>query len=252
MAVAGLVVPQQLDEHGRKLIEAHRFGRSFQRQWYRGSATSLPCDRERLDQIGVTANLGFWRRALEDSGGFHVEADALLGVLEAGHTVVFEPAAICWSRELPVRPEFVAAGHVMQRLLSSAGDALRVARQRLIESGTCEVREVARRVDLADPLRPIGDAADADRLVVTVAWDGVTLGSVVIEHRGAVVSTLWLTDAIAQGLTVQVLDARTKLGEQVLWSAITASLAQALLPALEKWRVARARAAQQPPVPKAA
>ena len=78
------------------------------------------------------------------------------------------------------------------------------------------------------------------------------VGSVVVEHRGAVVSTLWLTDAIAQGLTVQVLDARTKLGETVLWSTVTSTLAKALLPAIETSRALRKAGESPRSLPKAA
>ncbi len=76
---------------------------------------------------------------------------------------------------------------------------------------------------------------------MTVAWDRVRLGEVTIEHHGAVVSAAWLTDVIAQNLTVPVLDAHTGLGETVLWSTVTSTLAQALMPAVEAARRERRR-----------
>jgi glycosyltransferase involved in cell wall biosynthesis len=253
MAVAGLVVPHELDGSTRELIEAHRFGRGFHRQWYRSSAASPFGDRDRVNQIGAGANMAFWRSALDDIGGFDGDGDLLSRVLNSGHTVVYEPSAIVWSRAAHAYPEFVVSGHdVVRRLLSSAGDVLRVARQKLSDSPPCGIREAHRHVDLADPMRPIADAAGADRLLVTVAWGGERLGSVAIDHRGAVVSTLWLTDAIAQGLTVQVLDAHTRLGETVLWSTLVATLAHALMPSLEKWRSARNAVAAPRVLPSAA
>jgi hypothetical protein len=98
-----------------------------------------------------------------------------------------------------------------------------------------------RRLDLADPIRPIADAAGSTRLQIEVSWNRARLGDVTIDHHGAVVSAAWLTDAIAQELTAPVLDAHTHLGEQVLWSTITSTLARALLPAIERSRRDRRR-----------
>jgi hypothetical protein len=47
-----------------------------------------------------------------------------------------------------------------------------------------------------------------------------------IAHHGATVSPLWMADAIAQQLTVEVLDARLGVGEHVCRALLTADLAR--------------------------
>jgi GT2 family glycosyltransferase len=96
--------------------------------------------------------------------------------------------------------------------------------------------EAQRQIDLANPLRAIADATGYQRLRVLVTWNGATIGTVRIEHQGAVVSSMWLSDEIAQQLTTQVLDAHTRCGERFVESALTTELARALLPVVEKSR----------------
>jgi hypothetical protein len=83
-----------------------------------------------------------------------------------------------------------------------------------------------RTIDLADALLPIGDADGADDLVLNVSWSGTKIGTAHIAHHGASVSPLWLADAIAQQLTVEVLDARLGVGEHVCRALLTADLAR--------------------------
>ena len=96
--------------------------------------------------------------------------------------------------------------------------------------------EAIRRVDLADAVRPVADAMGFDQLKLAVSWGAAPLGRISIDHQGAVVSTAWITDVIAQDLTVAVLDAQTRLGEHVLWATVTSTLGRALLPAVEASR----------------
>ncbi|HET9569493.1 MAG TPA: hypothetical protein VFP16_14045, partial [Vicinamibacterales bacterium] len=63
-----------------------------------------------------------------------------------------------------------------------------------------------------------------DRVRLYVSWSGEPLGTVGIAHHGAVISRLWIEDAIAQQLTAPVLDAGRHLGPQVLQALLTADL----------------------------
>ena len=83
-----------------------------------------------------------------------------------------------------------------------------------------------RSVDLATGLLPITDAGDADNLQLDVTWCGAPVGTAHIAHYGATVSPLWMADAIAQQLTVEVLDARLGVGEHVCRALLTADLAR--------------------------
>jgi hypothetical protein len=88
------------------------------------------------------------------------------------------------------------------------------------------LKAVSRSVDLAGGLKTISDAVDADTLQLDVTWAGTSIGTAQIDHRGAVVSPLWIGDAIAQQLTVDVLDARLGVGEHVCRALLTADLAR--------------------------
>lgn len=123
------------------------------------------------------------------------------GALTTGqHTHVFEPSAIV-------------------RAVSAFSGSLGSPRR-------APMTQVTRAVDLADGLAPIVDAADADDIMLDVSWSGVSIGAVHIAHHGAVVSPLWMADAIAQQLTAEVLDARLGVGEQVCRALLTADLAR--------------------------
>jgi hypothetical protein len=83
-----------------------------------------------------------------------------------------------------------------------------------------------RSVDLTGGLQPIADARDVDDILLNVTWSGANVGTVHIPHHGATVSPLWMADAIAQQLTVEVLDARLGVGEHVCRALLTADLAR--------------------------
>jgi hypothetical protein len=203
MAVVGPVVPRDPRADAQRLLDqVPASAGGFRRRWYR-----TPIDGH---VVAETANVAFWRGAFGDDGS--------LGRHGRGHvTVVFEPSAIVRGSRGPCRdtPQRVAP---VQRSSPAT-----------------------RRIDLADPIRPIADAAGSDQLQIEVSWNRARLGDVTIDHYGAVVRAAWLTDAIAQELTVPVLDAHTHLGEHVLWSTITSTLARALLPAIERSRRDRRR-----------
>jgi glycosyltransferase involved in cell wall biosynthesis len=83
-----------------------------------------------------------------------------------------------------------------------------------------------RHIELADVLQTIADADAADDIVLNVTWGGAHIGTAHIAHYGAPVSPLWIADAIAQQLTVEVLDARLGVGEHVCRALLTADLAR--------------------------
>ena len=86
------------------------------------------------------------------------------------------------------------------------------------------VRVLDRHVDLRDGVVPISDASTHDRVRLHVTWSGEPLGTVQIAHHGAVISRLWIEDAIAQQLTASVLDAGLHLGQQMSQTLLTADL----------------------------
>jgi hypothetical protein len=115
------------------------------------------------------------------------------------YTHVFEPAAIV--RAFSASPSIAAA----RRL---------------------PLTHATRTIDLAAGLQPIVDADGADDIIVNVTWSGAGVGTAHIAHHGATVSPLWIADAIAQQLTVEVLDARLGVGEHVCRALLTADLAR--------------------------
>jgi Glycosyltransferase like family 2 len=120
----------------------------------------------------------------------------------ASHTHVFEPAAIVRSQLPTLMPPAVR----------------RVS-----------IRESERAFDLADGVRAIADATAFDGVTLRVAWQGRAIGTAHIPHRGAIVSPLWVADAIAQQLTAEILDARLGVGEHVCRALLTADLARFVL-----------------------
>ncbi len=83
-----------------------------------------------------------------------------------------------------------------------------------------------RNIDLADAIQTIADADAADEIMLNVTWSGAPIGTAHIAHHGAPVSPLWVADAVAQQLTVEVLDARLGVGEHVCRALLTADLAR--------------------------
>jgi glycosyltransferase involved in cell wall biosynthesis len=91
------------------------------------------------------------------------------------------------------------------------------------------MRTIERHVDLRDGIVPISDASAHDNLRLHVTWAGEPVGTAVIAHHGAIVSRLWIEDAIAQQLTTPVLDAGLHLGPQVSQALLTADLVRYIL-----------------------
>ncbi len=94
--------------------------------------------------------------------------------------------------------------------------------------------EAVRRIDLARPLQPIADATEYERLQVFVSRRGHPIGVVRIEHQGAVVSTLWLSDAIAHQLSAELLAARARVAPGTMWSRLVADVADCVAPASDE------------------
>jgi len=120
------------------------------------------------------------------------------GAMPSRYTRVWEPAAIV--RTLAVTP----ACHPSTRRGA--------------------VRTLDRHVDIRDGVVPISDATTYDSLRLQVTWAGEPVGTVSIAHHGAVVSRLWIEDAISQQLTAPVLDAGLHLGSHVSQALLTADL----------------------------
>jgi glycosyltransferase involved in cell wall biosynthesis len=130
--------------------------------------------------------------------------------LPARFTCVWEPAAIVHSPSItPVNPPPAKRG---------------------------PTRETERAIDLADGIASIGDASADDSIRLRVSWSGRHLGTVRIPSGGAVLSRLWIADAIAQQLTLPVLDVGLGLGANVIKGMLTADLARY---ALERWGAER-------------
>jgi hypothetical protein len=214
VAVAGMVLPRELDPDGDCLSAVGDCARDFNRRWYRAPVGLA------LREAGDSAcaggiNLAFWRDALDD-----LRDPARDDASPAMNTLVYEPSAIVrHSRSGAARPAASAGWSV-----SSFGVTSRLE------------PEAQRHVDLADHLRPITDATGHERLNLVVSWQGRTIGRVRLAHHGAVVSPLWLGDEIAQQLALSVLDARMQLGEAAVVSAVGAGVARALLPVVDRFR----------------
>lgn len=86
------------------------------------------------------------------------------------------------------------------------------------------VRTLDCNVDLRDGVVPISDASTYDRVRLNVTWSGDSVGTAQIAHHGAVISRLWIEDAISQQLTAPVLDAGLHFGPQVSQALLTADL----------------------------
>ena len=91
------------------------------------------------------------------------------------------------------------------------------------------MRSIDRQIDLRDPIVPISDASTYDTLRLHVTWAGEPVGTARIAHHGAIVSRLWIEDAIAQQLTAPVLDAGLHLGPKVSHALLTADLVRYVL-----------------------
>jgi glycosyltransferase involved in cell wall biosynthesis len=177
---------------------------------------TLPRSIERPMRAGLPAGAPFCREWMRVSDDWNQTAGAMQKLLEraganvafwqpgtsvAGpYTHVFEPAAIVRSSTTSPSP--------------------------FPEVRRAPMTNVTRDVDLAAGLLPIADAAGADDILLNVTWSGALVGTAHIAHRGATVSPLWMADAIARQLTVEVLDARLGVGEHVCRALLTADLAR--------------------------
>ena len=164
-------------------------GAPFCRHWWRA--------REDCESIE-----GATQRALERASS-NVAYWRPGGSLPARYTRVWEPAAI-------VRTIGMTAN-----TRSATGRGL--------------VRTLDRSIDLATGVVPISDAAAYDSLRLHVTWANEPVGTVRIWHQGAVVSRLWIEDAIAQQSTAPVLDAGLRLGPQISQALLTADLVRYIL-----------------------
>jgi Glycosyltransferase like family 2 len=174
--------------------------RSIERPMRAGLPAGAPFCRE-WSRVGVewSQAAGSMQKVLERAGAnvaFWRPGSATTGA----YTHVFEPAAL------------VRAASTSSRLF--------------MEPRRVPITHVTRTVDLAAGLWPIADATSADDIVLNVMWSGADVGTAHVAHHGGVVSPLWMADAIAQQLTVEVLDARLGVGEHVCRALLTADLAR--------------------------
>jgi len=109
MAVTGLVVPYELETEAQGLFEQYGgFGRGFSRRWYRLARDTRVRETIHIGagRFGTGANMAFRRRVFAHIGLFDPVLDVgtvtngggdlemFFRVLQEGHTLVYEPAAI--------------------------------------------------------------------------------------------------------------------------------------------------------------
>jgi GT2 family glycosyltransferase len=318
MAVTGLVLPAELDTPAQRLFEEYGgFGRGVVRRWYRAPAgRPLAMLHGGTGKFGTGANMAFRRSLFDDIGGFDPaldvgtctngggDLDIFFRVLKAGHTLVYEPAAIVrhrhrrdrsglkaqlanngvgfysylvasarrftseripmlrlglwwfwwWNvrrlaRALLMRErvpidvigaELVGSLRGLTRYRRACRQARAVADAHASEppisppaSRDCarnpkRLPEAIRMIDLTRPLEQITDVSNYERVRAVVSWGALPVGTALIEHHGATVSSLWLQDAISQQLAVESLDAGMRLGPDVLWASMVAGLSTTL------------------------
>ena len=109
MAVTGLVMAYELETPAQIYFErSGGFGRGFKRQWFtlcNGQTFHIGAGR-----FGTGANMAYRRRVFEQIGGFDPALDVgtvtngggdlemFFRVLEQGHSLVYEPAALVWHK----------------------------------------------------------------------------------------------------------------------------------------------------------
>jgi GT2 family glycosyltransferase len=111
--VTGLILPRELDTPAQVLVERYGgFGKGCRRRLFDlgEHRDPDPLFPYRVGSYGSGANMAFCRRTLLALGGFDPalgpgtptrggeDLDALLRVILAGHTLLYEPAAIVWHR----------------------------------------------------------------------------------------------------------------------------------------------------------
>lgn len=125
MAVAGLVLPFELETAAQQLFEAHGgLGRGFAPRWVRVPDGEKAMHAVNVTTLGTGANVAYRRTLFEQIGGFDPALDAgtasaaggdiemFFRVLKAGHRFVYEPSALvrhCHRRDhLSVRTQLVS------------------------------------------------------------------------------------------------------------------------------------------------
>ena len=113
MAVTGLVAPYEMETRAQVLFERYGgFGRGFKRIWFRFDDASGddPFIHIGAGRFGTGANMAYRRSVFGQIGGFDPALDVgtvtngggdlemFFRVLEEGHTLVYEPAALVWHR----------------------------------------------------------------------------------------------------------------------------------------------------------
>ncbi len=105
MAVTGLVEPFELETPAQELFERYGgFGRGYTRAWFRLGPGDV--DHIGAGRFGTGANMAFRRRVFDELGGFDPALDVgtltngggdlemFFRVLQEGHTLLYEPAAV--------------------------------------------------------------------------------------------------------------------------------------------------------------
>ena len=141
MAVTGLVVPEQLETAAQIAFEDHGgFGRGFSRRWIRRTHDGPVAPRlANTGTFGSGTNVAFRRAVFNAVGLFDValgagtatgggeDLDMFFRVIEAGHTLVYEPAAIVRHRHredfAALRDQIESWGSGMQAFLLRSRDA---------------------------------------------------------------------------------------------------------------------------------
>ena len=107
---------------------------------------------------------------------------------------------------------------------TNSGTVASAFRRKINSRRKMRLPEGVRAIDLAQPLEPIADAEAYERLRVLVSYRGKPIGTIRIDHHGATISPLWLSDAIAHQLSADILAFRARLGLGALWSRLVADL----------------------------
>jgi GT2 family glycosyltransferase len=150
MGVLGLVAPAELDTRAQQDFEWHGgFGRGFDRRWLR-RARGQPVEAALANTgtFGTGANMAFRRAVFSEVGPFDTalgagtlaqggeDLDMIFRVLEAGHTIVYEPSALVWHRHrrehAELRAQFVSWGRGMSAHLARSWVAYPHARRGLL------------------------------------------------------------------------------------------------------------------------
>jgi len=112
MAVTGLVAPYELETQAQLDFERHLgWARRFDRRWFRRRAGEAMGERlVNTGKVGTGANMAFRRTLFDEIGTFDSglgtgtiarggeDLDVFFRVLQNGHTIVYEPAAVARHR----------------------------------------------------------------------------------------------------------------------------------------------------------